>query len=72
MGKAKNFGWAAVVYLAGIAVLYRGKFAKVDPVVFSQSKIRAKLGRAAYLGSSRLAGIRSDRAARREAYSGNL
>jgi len=61
MGKGKNFGWAAAVYLFGLSVLYRGKYERADPVVLSQAGIRSTLSRAAYLSSSRLTEVRAER-----------
>ena len=50
MVNAKNFGWAAVVYLAGLAVLYKGKFER-NPNVgdFLAAGIRSSIARRQYL-----------------------
>ena len=49
MVNAKNFGWAAVVYLAGLAVLYKGKFER-NPNVgdFLAAGIRSNIARRQY------------------------
>ena len=49
MVNANNFGWAAVVYLAGLAVLYKGKFER-NPNVgdFLAAGIRSSIARRQY------------------------